>query len=49
MAFEGLTNILYTFNKAGSVENDLRLTFDSVSAVSELLTRTKTAGLNLYA
>ncbi|UJR36135.1 hypothetical protein I4U23_028869 [Adineta vaga] len=49
MVFEGLANILFTVNKAGSFENDLRLTFDSVSAVSELLTRTKTAGLNLYA
>ncbi|CAF0869889.1 unnamed protein product [Rotaria sordida] len=49
MAFEGLANILFTINKAGSFENDLRLTLDSVSAVSELLTRTKTAGVNLYA
>jgi hypothetical protein len=48
-AFEGLANILYTFNKVGSFENDLRLTLDSVSAFSELLSRTKTAGLNLYA
>jgi antitoxin component HigA of HigAB toxin-antitoxin module len=48
-AFEGLSNILYTVNKVGSFENDLRLTLDSVSAVSELLSRTKTAGLNLYA
>jgi hypothetical protein len=48
-AFEGLANILFTVNKAGSFENDLRLTLESVSAVSELLGRTKTAGLNLYA
>lgn len=48
-AFEGLANILFTVNKAGSLENDLRLTMESISAVSELFTRTKTAGLNLYA
>jgi hypothetical protein len=48
-ALDGLINILFTVNKAGSLENDLRLTLDSVSAVSELLGRTKTAGLNLYA
>ncbi|CAF2400307.1 unnamed protein product [Rotaria sp. Silwood2] len=49
MAFEGLANILFAINSAGSFENDLRLTLDSVSAVSELLARTKTAGINLYA
>lgn len=48
-AFEGLANILFTVNKAGSLENDLRLSMESISAVSELFTRTKTAGLNLYA
>jgi hypothetical protein len=48
-AFQGLANILFTVNKAGSLENDLRLTMESISAVSELLGRTKTAGLNLYA
>ena len=47
--FEGLANILFTVNKAGSLEKDLRLTMESISAVSELFTRTKTAGLNLYA
>lgn len=48
-AFQGLANIFFTVNKAGSLENDLRLTMESISAVSELFTRTKTAGLNLYA
>ena len=48
-AFQGLASIAFTVNKAGSLENDLRLTMESVSAVSELLGRTKTAGLNLYA
>ncbi|CAF3396951.1 unnamed protein product [Rotaria sp. Silwood1] len=48
-AFEGLASILFAINQAGSFENDLRLTLDSVSAVSELLTRTQVAGVNLYA
>ncbi|CAF4498656.1 unnamed protein product [Rotaria socialis] len=49
MAFEGLANILFSINKAGSFENDLRLTLESVSAVSDLLSRTQAAGVNLYA
>ncbi|CAF1416980.1 unnamed protein product [Rotaria magnacalcarata] len=49
MAFEGLANILFSISKAGSFENDLRLTLESVSAVSDLLSRTKAAGVNLYA
>lgn len=48
-AFQGVANIFFTVNNAGSLENDLRLTLDSVAAVSELLGRTKVAGLNLYA
>ena len=47
-AFEGLANVLYSINKAASFENDLRLALDSISAFSELLTRTQVAGLNLY-
>ena len=49
VAFEGVASILSTFTQVDSLENDLRLTLDSVSAVSDLLGRTKTAGLNLYA
>jgi hypothetical protein len=48
-AFQGLANILFTVNGVGSLENDLRLTMESISAISELFSRTKTAGLNLYA
>lgn len=49
MAFEGIANVLFAVTGARSFETDLRLTLDSVSAVSELLSRTKTAGVNLYA
>ena len=48
-AFQGMANILFTVNSAGSLENDLRLSMESISAISELFSRTKTAGLNLYA
>lgn len=47
--FQGLASILFSVNQAESFENDLRLTLDSVSAISDLLTRTKVAGVNLYA
>lgn len=48
-AIQGAQKVLSTVTSVGSFENDLRLTLESVSAVSELLGRTKTAGLNLYA
>lgn len=49
VAFEGLAGIFFTMNKAGpKFDNDLQLTMQSLSAVSELFSRTKTAGLNLY-
>jgi len=47
-AFQGLANIFFSVNNMGSFENDLRLSMESVAAVSELLSRMKVAGLNLY-
>ena len=50
VAFDGLAGIFFTMNNVGpTFDNDVRLTMESLSAVSELLSRTKTAGLNLYA
>ncbi|CAF1591526.1 unnamed protein product, partial [Didymodactylos carnosus] len=49
LAIEGIKNIFITMSNMGTLENDVRLAMEGLSAVSLLLSKTKVSGLNLLA